>query len=378
MSSKPYKILAINTGSTSTKLALYEGEKELFKTDVNIPAESVKQFKLMIDQLDLRMEGINAFLKEAGVDVSTLDMIAARGGSINGLHSGAYKIDEHMVTVARYAQRSQHASTLSCCIANRLGEPYGIPAIIYDAVAASDAEPLLEKTGVPGVNRFITCHMLNQRMVGREVAAKLGKPYEECNFVIAHMGGGITIGCHSGGKVIDTVLDDAGPMSPQRAGRLPVTSVINMCFEEGQTKLSMQSRVRGNAGIVAYFGTEDVRIIEKRIEEGDQEAKDIYWLMSYQLAKSIAELAVPLKGKVDAVILTGGIAYSKMFTQWVKEQVDWLAPVEIVPGEREMLALMRGATRVLDGEEEAKDYRWLPDGCENLEQLVEQSKNLWK
>jgi len=375
--SKPYKILAINTGSTSTKLALYEGETELFKSDVSIPVESLKQYKLMIDQLDLRMEGINAFLKEAGVDVSKLDMIAARGGSINGLHSGAYKVDEHMVTVARYAQRSQHASTLSCCIAKRLGDPYGVPAIIYDSVAASDADPLIEKTGLPGVNRFVTCHMLNQRMVGRETAARLGKPYEKCNFIIAHLGGGITIGLHQQGRVTDTVLDDAGPMSPQRAGRLPVTSVIGMCFEEGQTKLSMQSRVRGRGGLVAYFGTDDVRKVEQMIAEGNQEARDIYWLMSYQLAKSIAELAVPVKGQVDAIILTGGIAYSQMFTQWVKEQVAWLAPVEIVPGEREMLALMRGATRVLDGEEVAQDYRWLPEGCESLEQLVEQSKGLW-
>lgn len=375
--SKPYKILAINTGSTSTKLALYEGEKEVFKSDVSIPAESVKQYKLMIDQLDLRMEGINAFLKEAGVDVASLDMIAARGGSINGLHSGAYKVDEHMVTVARYAQRSQHASTLSCCIGYRLGAPYGIPVIIYDSVAASDADELIEKTGIPGVKRFVTCHMLNQRMVGREVAAKIGKPYEECNFIIAHLGGGITVGLHEHGRVTDTVLDDAGPMSPQRAGRLPVTSVIGMCFEEGQTKLSMQKLVRGGSGMVGYFGTDDVRKVEQMIADGNKEARDIYWLMSYQLAKSIAEMAVLVKGKVDRIILTGGIAYSKMFTDWTKEQVEWLAPVEVVPGEREMLALMRGATRVLDGTEEAQEYRWLPEGCENLEQLVEQSKGLW-
>lgn len=364
------KILTINPGSTSTKIAFFENDQETFKRELVVKAEDIKGCYFMFDQLEIRLKALMDFITEEGINIKELDMIVARGGSIHGVKSGAYDIDEHVVAMLRYAPRSQHPSSLAALMAYRLGKPYGLPIIFYDAPSADDADDIMHYTGLPEAKRFVTSHCLNSRMVAREIAEKLGRKYEDCNFIVAHLGGGITMAFHSGGRMIDTLLDDAGPMSPQRAGRIPVTDVIELCFSGRYTKPEMHHRMRGNGGLAAYFGVQDVREIEKMINEGNDKARDIYWYMAYQIAKGIGELAVVQCGKVDRIILTGGMAYSQMLTDWIVERVSFIAPIEIVPGEREMQALARGGLRVMNGEENIKKYTWLPEGYSSLEEFV--------
>ncbi|MBR1780790.1 MAG: butyrate kinase [Oscillospiraceae bacterium] len=365
------KILTINPGSTSTKLALFENETEVLRKEILIRSEDIAHCTRMIDQLDIRLASINAFIQEAGIDLSKLDMIVARGGSIHGIRSGAYNVDKHVETILRYFPRSQHVSSLAAIIAYQLSQEYGIPAIFYDAPSADDADEIMHYTGLPESKRFVTSHCLNSKMVARQVAQELGKPYEECNFITAHLGGGITMAFHSGGRMIDTLLDDAGPMSPQRAGRIPVTDVINLCYSGQYTRMEMMNKMRGKGGLSAYFGVQDARDVEAMIAEGNEFARDIYWYMAYQIAKGIGELSVVQKGKIDRIILTGGMAYSKMLTDWIIDRVSFLAPVVVVPGEREMEALALGGLRVLRGEEPVKTYTWLPEGYDSFEQLLE-------
>ncbi|MGN1413966.1 MAG: butyrate kinase [Anaerovoracaceae bacterium] len=364
-------ILTINPGSTSTKICLFKDEKEVLKEELFIDAEAIKDCLLMIDQLDIRMKSVLDFIERAGIDMKRIDMIVARGGSINGVKSGAYMINRHVDTVLRYAPRSQHVSSLAGIIAYQLSQEYGVPAMFYDGVSADDADEIMHYTGLPEAKRFVTSHCLNSKMVAREAAQMMGKTYEECNIITAHLGGGITMAFHSGGRMIDTLLDDAGPMSPQRAGRIPVTDVINLCYSGKYTKAEMANKMRGKGGLVAYFGVQDARSVEKLIAEGNQEAKDIYWYMAYQIAKGIGELSVCQKGKLDCIILTGGMAYSKMLTDWVKERVEFLAPVMVIPGEHEMQALANGGLRVLRGEEMPKEYTWYPPEFDSFEAFYE-------
>lgn len=364
------RILTINPGSTSTKLALFEDETELLKQELAIRAEDIVHCTLMIQQLDIRMQSIRNFIQEAKLDLSTLDMIVARGGSIHGVRSGAYLIDAHVDAMLRYRPRSQHVSSLAAIIAYQLSLESGVPAIFYDAPSADDADEIMHYTGLPECRRFVTSHCLNSKMVARQVAERLGKPYEACNIIVAHLGGGITMAFHSGGRMVDTLLDDAGPMSPQRAGRIPVTDVINLCYSGRYTREEMANKMRGRGGLVAWFGVNDARDVEAMIDAGDQKAKEVYWYMAYQIAKGIGELSVVQSGKLDRIVLTGGLAWSKRLTDWVTERVEFLAPVIVIPGEQEMLALAQGGMRVLRGEEEARRYTWLPPGYDSLEAFL--------
>ena len=375
MDSTVKRILTINPGSTSTKLCLFENEQEVLKEDLFIDADEIRDCLLMIDQLDIRMKSVREFIARAGIDMSTLDMIVARGGSINGVKSGAYMLNKHIDTVLRYAPRSQHVSSLAGIIAYQLSQEYGVPAMFYDGVSADDADEIMHYTGLPESKRFVTSHCLNSKMVAREAAEQIGKAYEDCNIITAHLGGGITMAFHSGGRMIDTLLDDAGPMSPQRAGRIPVTDVINLCYSGKYTKAEMANKMRGKGGLVAYFGVQDARSVEKLIAEGNQQARDVYWYMAYQIAKGIGELSVCQSGKLDAIILTGGMAYSQMLTDWVKERVEFLAPVMVIPGEHEMQALCRGGLRVLRGEETPKEYTWFPPEFHTLEEFYAACEN---
>lgn len=368
------RILTINPGSTSTKLAFFENEHEVLRKEIIIRNEDIADCTLMIQQLDIRLNSLKAFLEEAQIDLNHLDLIVARGGSIHGVHSGAYVVDKHVETILRYFPRSQHVSSLAAIIAYQLSQEYGIPAIFYDAPSADDADEIMHYTGLPECKRFVTSHCLNSKMVARQVAAELGKTYEDCNLITVHLGGGITMAFHSGGRMIDTLLDDAGPMSPQRAGRIPVTDVINLCYSGQYTKAEMANKMRGKGGLVAYFGVQDAREVEAMIAVGDQKARDIYWYMAYQIAKGIGELSVVQKGNVDCIILTGGMAYSKMLTDWIAEYVSFIAPVRVVPGEREMEALALGGLRVLRGEEQAKRYTWLPEGYDSFDALLADCK----
>lgn len=369
MKKEVYRLLTINPGSTSTKISFFENDAEIRKEELPIEAGEIKDCLLMIDQLEPRMRSIRGFIERSGIDMRQLDMIVARGGSINGVKSGAYMIDEHIDTVLRYAPRSQHVSSLAGIIAYQLSGEYGVPAMFYDGVSADDADEIMHYTGLPECRRFVTSHCLNSKMVAREAAGKLGKRYEDCDIITAHLGGGITMAFHHGGRMIDTLLDDAGPMSPQRAGRIPVTDVINLCYSGRYTKAEMANKMRGKGGLVAYFGVNDVRAVLKMAEGGDQQAKEILWYMCYQIAKGIGELAVCRSGKLDCIILTGGMAYAVELMDQIKERVQFLAPVLVIPGEREMQAMARGGLRVLRGEEAPKEYTWYPPEYASYEEF---------
>ncbi len=363
------KILTINPGSTSTKVVLFEDTTEILREELKVDAEEVRRCPLMLDQLPLRTRDMRNFLAANNIDVASLDMIVCRGGSMNGVHSGAYKIDEHVLTILENAPRTQHASSMAAFIGSDLSKEFGVPVMFYDAPSASDVSPERHLTGIPSVKRWASDHCLNSRAVAREVAEQLGKRYEDSNILVAHLGGGITLSFHSGGVMADTVEDDAGPMSPQRAGRIPSTALIEMCFSGQYTKQEILRMMRGEGGLTAYLGTQDTREVDKRVGEGDQEAETLFKYMAYQVSKAIGEMSVVASGKLDRIVLTGGLAYSKRFTDWIIERVSFLAPVVLVPGEREMVALAQGGLRVLSGEEPMHEYRWLPRDCETLEEV---------
>lgn len=365
------KIFTINPGSTSTKICLFEDEEEVLRKELILNPSERDRSPLMIDQVGVRSADIKKFIEDNRIDMRSIDMIVARGGSMNGVESGAYAIDEHVLTLLEYAPRTQHASSLASFIADDLSKTYQVPCIFYDSPSASDADEVLHYTGMPEAKRWASDHCLNSKAVAREVAEQLGKTYEDAYIIVAHLGGGITFSFHHGGRMVDTVEDDAGPMTPQRAGRTPSHNLIEMSFSGKYTKQEMKSKMRGKGGLYAYLGVTDARDVEKMIEEGNSLAKDLYWYMAYQISKAIGEMSVVESGNLDAIVLTGGLAYSKMLTGWIEDRVRFLAPVYIVPGEREMLALARGGLRVLKGEEEIKYYRWLPKDCASLEEVKE-------
>jgi butyrate kinase len=364
------KILTINPGSTSTKLAFFEDDVEVRREELFIDA-AAKNSDLMLDQLPARVKSVNDFLADNAIKISELALIVCRGGSMNGVKSGPYAVDEHVLVMLENAPRTQHASSMASFIGTELAKPYDIPVIFYDSPSASDAQEMLFYTGLPNVKRWASDHCLNSKAVAREVAEKIGKTYEESNMLVAHLGGGITFSFHANGVMADTVEDDQGPMSPERSGRLPSHKILDMCFSGEYTQQEIKSMIRGKGGLVAYLGVNDGREVEKKIAEGDQFAEKIYWYMSYQISKAIGEMSVVNSGKIDRIILTGGLAYSKMLTDWIVDRVKFLAPIEIVPGEREMQALANGGLRVLNGEEDVKYYRWLPEDCNSLDEVKE-------
>lgn len=364
------KLLVLNPGSTSTKLALFEGVTQTAKTELRIDEYRYKT-PMVLEQFEDRMASLTEFLEANRIDPASFDMVVTRGPALWGLRSGAYAIDEHLIAVLRHAPRVQHAASIGSAMAYEFTMKYGIPAIFYDSASSDEAEEILHYTGIPELRRSVTCHTLNTKHVGHQVALEMGRKYEESTFIIAHMGGGITVGLHKNGKIVDTLSDDEGSMSPQRAGRIGTKYMIQLCYSGKYTKGQAMRMTRGKGGLSAYFGTDNMREIEKMIDEGNTLAKDLYGLMAYQLAQSIGSLAAACCGQVDGIILTGGLAYSERFTEAVSKRVRFIAPVHIVPGEQEMQALAEGAMRVLNGEEEAKPYRWLPEGVSDYHELLQ-------
>ncbi len=350
------KILAINPGSTSTKIAIYEDAKEVWKKTIQHPSEEIEKYKNVADQYSMRKEALMSFLDEINFDVKELSAVVGRGGLLPPVKSGAYMVNEAMVE--RLAKRPvvEHASNLGAIIAYEIGKPLGIPAYIYDSVAVDELEDIARISGMAEIKRESFTHTLNMRAVGIKVAKDLDKSYEDMNMIIAHLGGGISVSVHSKGKMIDIVSDDEGPFSPQRAGRVPCRQLINLSYSGKYDKNTMKKKLRGKGGLVSYLDTNSALEVTERINNGDKEAKLVFEAMAYQIAKAIGELATVVKGDVDRIIITGGIAYSDMITQWIKERVEFIAPVEIVPGENELESLVLGTLRVLKGEEKAHVY----------------------
>ncbi len=364
---KGKKIFVINNGSTSCRIALFEDGELKVKEELFIDSDLIRDMKLIVDQLAMRTGMVKDFLLKENINPSAFDIIVARGGTIPPCKAGAYAVNDLMLNTLLYAPMAQHASSLSCMIGYELGKPFNIPVIIYDAPGSDEFDPKAKITGLPEVSIVPVSHVLNSRKVARDVSELLNIEYEECNFIVAHLGGGISINVHMHGRIVDSVYDDMGPMSPQRAGRIPTRFMTKLCYSGKYTEQEMKRHLSGEGGLTAWFGTQDLRKIEALIDNGDEKAKLVYEAMTYQIAKGIGELAPVVKGRVDAVILTGGCAWSERFTSQIVDRVSYLGPVRIIPGEREMEALALGGLRVLEDLEPAKEYDILPPGYDSLQ-----------
>lgn len=349
-----YNILTINPGSTSTKIALFKDNELEFEQVLRHPAEELNQFSKLIDQYEYRKEKIINFLEEKNITLKDLDAISCRGGLIGPIPSGTYTINDSLFT--RLSTDVVHASNLAGIIGYNLSKELDIPSYITDPVTVDEMAPIAKVTGIPGIERKSKFHALNQKAIARRAAKQLNRKYDESNFIVIHIGGGISIGAHEKGKVIDVnnVIDGDGPMAPTRAGSIPVEAIIDLCFSGKYTRTELKEYVSQRAGLTDYLGTSDVRDVQEMMEQGNEQAKMLYEAMAYQICKNVGAMATVLKGKIDAIVVTGGVAYSKQFIRLLKERIDFLGEVIVIPGEEEMLALAEGALRVLTGEEEAK------------------------
>ncbi len=352
-----YKILAVNPGSTSTKIAVYEDKMELFTESVVHSDEELKKYDRVTDEFDMRRESIVNSLKKHGISEKELSAVVGRGGQLVNIHAGGYQVTEVMKKRLTDPATIEHASNLGALIADAIAAPLGIPAYIYDAVGSDEMADIAKITGMREVVRQSFCHVLNSKAMARKAAEKAGKTYQEMNFIVAHLGGGISISAHEKGRIVDVITADGGPFSPERSGSIPLNYIVDMCYSGAYSKKDMKKKVAGMGGMKAYLGTSSCLEIEKMIEDGDQLAKNIFQAEAYQISKGIGELSPVLKGKIDAVILTGGVAYSKMLTDWIIDYVSFIAPVLLMPGENELESLAVGAFRILEGEEAAEVYR---------------------
>jgi butyrate kinase len=351
-------MLVINVGSTSTKLAWFEGSELVVTETIPCRGEEQAVRSSMRDQFPHREEDILDFLKRNGIDPEQIDMIVSRGGLGKPAPAGAYEVDDAMCEDLLEGRYGKHPSALGPAIALNFSKRYGSRAIVVDPPSTDEFHPLARISGLPEIERKSAFHALNQKMVARRLAAKQGVKYEQMNLVVVHLGGGITIGAHRKGRVIDCTHGLAeGPFTPERAGSVPTLDLIDLAFAGGMDKKQIQKRLVGEGGLYAYLQTREVERVEEMVRDGDEKAKLILEAMAYQIAKDIGAMCVVLKGVVDGIILTGGMAHSEMVTDAVKEWVEFLAPVFVFPGEDEMTALAEGGLRVFLKQEEIKNTR---------------------
>jgi butyrate kinase len=345
-----YKILAINPGSTSTKVALYEDETKLVQKNLEHTPEELGSGPIP-GQKSYRMGRVLEFLAENNIKVSDLSVVVGRGGILPPVKSGAYLVDDTLIDVLTNRPVAPHASNLGGLIAAEIAKQAGVNAYIYDSIAVDELNEMAHLSGTPLITRTSHFHALNSRACAMYVANKLGKSYDEMNFIVVHMGGGISSSAHCKGVVIDVNCDDEGTFSPQRAGRVNGRELVDLCYSGRFTHKEMQKQLRGNGGAMAYLGTDDMRKVYDMVTSGDKFAETVYNAMAYQIAKDIGNLSTTMYGEVDRIILTGSVAYSDVFNGLIRDRVEWIAPVEVIPGEKEMDALAGGALRVLRGEE---------------------------
>lgn len=352
-----YKILAINPGSTSTKIAYYENENKVFSQSIDHDHKELEKFEKITDQFELRKKLLLDVVTYNKVNLNELSAVVARGGLIVPLKAGGYIVTEDMKDRIINGPIIPHASNLGALIADAIAKPLGIPAYIYDAVSSDEMDDFAKITGLPEIEKQSLCHVLNSKAMARKAAQEIGKNYNDCNFIVAHLGGGISISAHKKGRICDLIADDCGTFSPERAGSIPIVQMIDLCYSGKYTNKEMQKKIRGNGGLKALLNTSDAREVEKMIYNGDKKAEEIYYAMAYQIAKGIGQLSVVFKDNIDGIVLTGGVAYSEMLTNWIKEHVNFLAPVYILKGENELESLAFGALRILKNEEKAILYK---------------------
>jgi butyrate kinase len=353
------RMLVINPGSTSTKIAVYDDLSPVFVETLRHSAEEIAPYSTIFEQYDFRKDVILNAVKEKGVEIESLNAVVGRGGLLKPIEGGTYAVNDTMLDDLKVGVLGQHASNLGGVIAYEIAKSLNAPSFIVDPVVVDEMEEVARISGMPEIDRVSIFHALNQKAVAKRYAKEKGVSYEDLNLVVAHMGGGISVGAHKNGRVVDVnnALDGEGPFSPERSGSLPVGALAKMCFSGKYTLDDIKKKITGKGGIVAYLNTNDARDVENMISEGNKEAELIFKAMAYQVAKEIGSSAAVLNGKVDAVILTGGLAYGKEYVQWIRERVEFIAPVVVYAGEDEMLALAEGGLRVLSGEESAKEYK---------------------
>ena len=345
-----HRVFVINPGSTTTKLAVFQGEMLLCEETVEHMPSELAAYDTIWDQLELRLPLTLDFLSRHGVELPSLDIVMGRGGMFPPMRSGGYLVDQAMLDLVRYGDIQQHASNLGAPLAWETAQRAGVRAYIYDAVSVDEFPPIAKITGIPEVERQSFCHVLNSKAVARKYAEGLGKRYEDVNVIVSHLGGGITVSAHKNGRIVDSLADDAGAFAPERSGSMSFLYVIDLCYSGQYTKDQMKKRVRGRGGLLAHLGTSDCREVERRISAGDEHARLIYDAMIYQIAKGITLVIPALDGHVDAVLLTGGAAHSRYIVQGVERHLGGLFPVAVFPGGYEMEALAAGGVRILDGE----------------------------
>lgn len=353
-----YRILVINPGSTSTKIGVFDNEISIFEKTIRHDSEMINSFNTIIDQYEFRKNTILETLDNAGINISKLSAVCGRGGLLRPIEGGTYAVNHTMLEDLRNGFAGQHASNLGGIIAYEIASGLNIPSFIVDPVVVDELEPIARISGFSLIERVSIFHALNQKAVARRVAKELGKKYTELNLIVTHMGGGITVGVHREGKVIDVNngLHGDGPFSPERAGTVPVGDLVALCYSGQYYRDEIMKKLVGQGGLVGYLGTNDAVEVEKRIEAGDEQASLIYEAMAYQVAKEIGAASAVLAGKVDAIVLTGGLAYSKGFVKAITDRINWIADTIVHPGENELQALAEGALRVLRGEENVKEY----------------------
>ncbi|MTI69139.1 MAG: butyrate kinase [Firmicutes bacterium] len=357
--SEVYRLLVINPGSTSTKIAIFDNEKTVLEETLRHSSEEIGKFEKIFDQYEFRKNIILETLNEKGFNITKLNAVIGRGGLLKPIDGGTYSVNDRMIEDLKVGVLGEHASNLGGIIAHEIAEQLNIPSFIVDPVVVDEMDDVARISGMPEIDRKSIFHALNQKAVARRAAKELGVAYEDANFIVAHLGGGVSVGAHKKGKVVDVnnALDGEGPFSPERSGGLPVGDLAKLCFSGEYTLKDIKKKIKGNGGLVAYLGTNDGREVCKMIENGDKDAELVYKAMAYQVSKEIGSLSAVLSGDVDGIILTGGIAYDEMFTKWISDRVNFIGKMFIYPGEDEMIALAEGGLRVLRKEETAKEYK---------------------
>lgn len=357
MTNQKFKILVINPGSTSTKISVFENEKELFKNTIHHSKLELEPFKRVWDQYEFRKKLIKELLEAHNINPKSFSAVVGRGGLFRPVVSGTYRVNELMIEDGRKAFGGEHPANLGAVLAFGIGWDYHIPSFIVDPPSVDELDELARYTGLPEIPKKSIFHALNVKATARLAVSDLGKKYHEVNLIVAHLGGGITVSAIRKGRVIDTNNAlDTGPYTPERAGTLPMFDFAEWCFSGKDSLEQIKRRMVGGGGLVAYLGTNNCKEVEKRVSEGDREAKVVYEAMLYQIAQEIGSRAVALKGDIDAIVLTGGMAESEMVVEKLKEWVGFLGKVLVYPGEDEMKSLALGALRVLKREEEARTY----------------------
>jgi butyrate kinase len=355
---KDFLTLVINPGSTSTKVAVYRGSKQLMAESIGHDKTEIEKYPRIVDQYPMRKAVILDFLTRNKVALKSLSAVVDRGGLLKPITSGTYRINQAMLDDLKEAKRGEHISNVGAFIAKELADAAGCPAFIVDAVSVDEFSPLARISGLAEIERKSLLHALNMRMAALQACQELNKKLPEVNLIVAHLGGGISISPVDHGKFVDVNnANEGGPFSPERAGGVPTGALVKMCFSGKYTIDEIKKKLTRSGGLSAYLGTNMANQVKDRVLAGDKQAEEVFRAMAYQIAKEIGACAVALKGKVDAIVVTGGVAFNKIFTDWIKERVSFISPKFLVfPGEDEMPALAAGALRVLTGEEKAREY----------------------